>query len=300
MSQQLCLITSPAQQASAASLSSSGEELRAPDPAAVPPEWETAQQLQRDGTTYRTVIRSVNRVRSLARLQRRLPAVGRACCSSRAARVGCMGVCSEHQGQQTIRDSMKQACGDVGKAWSSVFMLPHGCTATAERWSPWCRVACRCVRDAKQILGLSAAPLATMTAVAGAGRRPGGRRPAAWLQVQCQDWPRVPLAGPDSPRECRQAHGVHVGRCAAAGVSVRICPLRHWVAVTARAGAGRRMGWHAGRCAAAGVGVRICPSRHWVALTALAGAGRRMGCMCAAAQRPVSVSGFAARAPGWP
>ena len=160
MSQQLFLITSPAQQASAASLSSSEEELRAPNPVAVPPEWENAQQLQRDGTTYRTVIRSVNRVRSLARLQRRLPAAGRACCSSRADRVGCMGLCSEHQGQQTIHNFMKQACGDVGKAWSFVSMRPHGCTATAKQWSSCFRVACRCVRDAKQILGLSAAPLA--------------------------------------------------------------------------------------------------------------------------------------------
>ena len=90
------ILLSPAQQASPASLSSSEEELRPPKPVAVPPEWENAQQLQRDGTTYRTVIRSVNRVRSLARLQRRLPAAGRACSSSRADRVGCMGLGPKH------------------------------------------------------------------------------------------------------------------------------------------------------------------------------------------------------------
>ena len=65
------MVTNYAQQASSASLSSSEEELRPPSPAAVPPEWENAQQLQRDGTTYRTVIRSVNRARSLALLQKR-------------------------------------------------------------------------------------------------------------------------------------------------------------------------------------------------------------------------------------
>ena len=130
----------------AASLDSSEEELRPPNPMAVPPEWENAQQLQRDGTTYRTVIRSVNRARSLAWLQRRdclqldrpaaaavqtgLAAWGHVQ-STKGSKAYTIIIIVEMQacGEVIIIIVEMQACGDVGKAWSFVFKPPHACTA---------------------------------------------------------------------------------------------------------------------------------------------------------------------------
>ena len=90
--QQLSLLATPEQWGmrlvqEAASPSSAKEELRSPSPAVVPPEWEIALQLQRDGTTYRTVIRSVNKARHPPWAPQRSCLQQAAYCSS-AGRVG--------------------------------------------------------------------------------------------------------------------------------------------------------------------------------------------------------------------